>query len=61
MRALNHEHLFSFPLRDDNGFDLDGITPGLRMAAREMASRLSPPATRTLLLSVRAERIRFIR
>jgi 5-methylthioribose kinase len=29
MRALNHEHMFVFPLRDSNGLDLDGITAGL--------------------------------
>ncbi len=33
MRALNHLHLFDFPLRPDNGFDLDAITPGLQRAA----------------------------
>jgi 5-methylthioribose kinase len=37
MRALNHEHMFSFPLRDHNGLDLDGITPGLGAAARQLA------------------------
>jgi 5-methylthioribose kinase len=29
MRKLNHEHIFKFPLRPDNGFDLDYFTPGL--------------------------------
>jgi 5-methylthioribose kinase len=38
MRALNHEHMFNYPLRDGNGLDLDGITPGLGAAAREMAA-----------------------
>ena len=38
MRALNHEHMFSYPLRDGNGLDLDGVTLGLRAAAREMAA-----------------------
>jgi len=33
MRALNHEHMFRFPLADANGFALDGITPGLQAAA----------------------------
>lgn len=33
MRALNHEHIFSFPLRASNGLDLDRITPGLEAAA----------------------------
>jgi 5-methylthioribose kinase len=38
MRALNHEHMFNYPLRDGNGLDLDGITPGLGAAAREVAA-----------------------
>ncbi|MGI8958304.1 MAG: phosphotransferase [Bryobacteraceae bacterium] len=29
MRALNHEHIFAFPLRPGNGLDLNSITPGL--------------------------------
>jgi 5-methylthioribose kinase len=33
MRALNHEHIFRFPLQPSNGLDLDGITPGLQAAA----------------------------
>ena len=33
MRTLNHEHIFSLPLRPDNGLDLDGITPGLQHSA----------------------------
>lgn len=33
MRALNHEHIFRFPLVAENGLDLDGITPGLSAAA----------------------------
>lgn len=33
MRALNHEHLFRFPLAADNGLDLDAITPGLQAEA----------------------------
>jgi 5-methylthioribose kinase len=49
MRRLNHEHIFVFPLRRDNGLDLDRITPGLRQAAatliedvryREVAGKL---------------------
>lgn len=35
MRALNHEHVFVFPLRPDNGLDLDGIQPGLAALAAE--------------------------
>ena len=37
MRALNHEHMFVFPLRDANGLDLDGITGGLADEARSLA------------------------
>ena len=33
MRALNHEHIFHFPLLESNGLDLDRITPGLQAAA----------------------------
>ncbi|MDZ4699337.1 MAG: phosphotransferase [Rhodothermales bacterium] len=33
MRSLNHLHLFDFPLRPDNGLDLDAITPGLQVVA----------------------------
>jgi len=33
MRALNHEHIFRFPLEPSNGLDLDRITPGLQAAA----------------------------
>ncbi len=36
MRALNHEHTFAFPLDEHNGLDLDGITPSLATAAREL-------------------------
>jgi 5-methylthioribose kinase len=38
MRALNHEHIFCLPLRDENGLDLDAITPGLRDAARDLTA-----------------------
>jgi 5-methylthioribose kinase len=37
MRALNHEHMFRFPLAADNGLELDAITPGLGEAARTLA------------------------
>jgi 5-methylthioribose kinase len=37
MRALNHEHMFSLPLREGNGLDLDVVTPGLADAARALA------------------------
>ena len=35
MRTLNHEHIFNFPLRADNGLDLDSITSGLKEKAEE--------------------------
>jgi 5-methylthioribose kinase len=38
MRALNHEHIFAFPLRAGNGLDLDSITPGLGALARQLQS-----------------------
>ena len=38
MRALNHEHIFSLPVRAENGLDLDAITPGLNDAARDLIS-----------------------
>jgi len=34
MRTLNHEHMFSLPLREENGLDLDAINPGLHDSAR---------------------------
>ncbi|MCU1385500.1 MAG: aminoglycoside phosphotransferase [Acidobacteria bacterium] len=37
MRALNHEHMFRFPLAADNGLDLNAVTPGLADAARALA------------------------
>jgi 5-methylthioribose kinase len=36
MRTLNHEHIFGLPLAEDNGLDLDGLTPGLAAAAAEL-------------------------
>ncbi len=33
MRALNHEHIFKYPFLEDNGFDLNGIQPGLQELA----------------------------
>ena len=36
MRALNHEHIFSLPLAEQNGLDLDRITDGLGRAAEEL-------------------------
>ena len=36
MRQLNHEHLYCFPLRPDNGLDLDAITPGLARVAQAL-------------------------
>jgi 5-methylthioribose kinase len=34
LRRLNHEHIFVFPYRNDTGFDLDTVLPGLAAAAR---------------------------
>ena len=36
MRALNHEHIFSLPLAEQNGLDLDRVTDGLARAAEEL-------------------------
>ena len=36
MRALNHEHMFSLPLAEQNGLDLDRVTDGLARAAEEL-------------------------
>lgn len=36
MRALNHEHMFRFPLAERNGLALDEITAGLQSAADEI-------------------------
>lgn len=36
MRELNHLHIFDFPLRSDNGINLDAITPGLVKAAKAL-------------------------
>jgi 5-methylthioribose kinase len=36
MRALNHEHIFTLPLLENNALDLDRITPGLADAANEL-------------------------
>lgn len=33
LRMLNHQHIFQLPLMTENGFDLDGITPGLQQAS----------------------------
>ena len=33
MRALNHEHIFNYPFRDDTGFDLNTVQDGLRAVA----------------------------
>lgn len=40
MRALNHEHQYRFPLLEDNGLNLEAMTPGLaERAARLMADK----------------------
>ncbi len=36
MRRLNHEHIFWLPLRQDNGLNLDAITPGLARLAEQL-------------------------
>jgi 5-methylthioribose kinase len=36
MRALNHEHIFHFPLAFGNGLDLDQITQGLGRTAEDL-------------------------
>lgn len=33
MRALNAEHIFHYPFMEDNGFDLDEVSPGLQEIA----------------------------
>lgn len=33
MRELNAEHIFNYPFLEENGFDLDTITPGLQAVA----------------------------
>lgn len=30
MKRLNHEHIFSYPFMEENGFNLDALTPGLQ-------------------------------
>lgn len=30
LRALNHQHIFVLPVMAENGFDLDGVLPGLQ-------------------------------
>ena len=34
MRALNHQHIFVLPFQEENGFDLDGVQPGLQQLSR---------------------------
>jgi 5-methylthioribose kinase len=36
MRSLNAVHVFDFPLDQNNGFDLDAITPGLQAVADQL-------------------------
>ena len=36
MRALNHEHIFVFPLDPNNGLELDAHEPGLERAAERL-------------------------
>ena len=41
MRALNHEHIFNYPLAEQNGLDLDRVTDGLARAADELKRDLA--------------------
>ena len=41
LRQLNHQHLFIFPLTNDNGLDLDTIQPGLTHIAQQVRSNAS--------------------
>ncbi|MGF1449336.1 MAG: phosphotransferase [Opitutales bacterium] len=41
MRQLNHEHIFAFPFRANNGQDLDALTPGLAQAASEIQGEVA--------------------
>ena len=34
MRELNHEHIFRYPYEENNGLDLDEVSPGLKAVAR---------------------------
>jgi 5-methylthioribose kinase len=36
MRKLNHQHMFIIPLQQNNGVDLDAITPGLQKASMDL-------------------------
>ena len=38
MRELNHQHIFHLPLQQENGLDLDAITPGLGAVASFLKS-----------------------
>lgn len=38
MRALNHFHIFVFPFRQENGLNLDKVTPGLEQIGRIVKS-----------------------
>ena len=51
MRALNHEHIFEFPLRETNGLDLDAVTPGLQAAADGLKRDPSTPRDHTRMFS----------
>jgi 5-methylthioribose kinase len=33
MRKLNYEHIFEYPFREENGFDLDTVQEGLQAVA----------------------------
>lgn len=34
LKRLNHEHIFDFPYREENGFDLDTVQPSLQSLAK---------------------------
>jgi 5-methylthioribose kinase len=36
LRRLNHEHLVQYPYRNDTGFDLDTVQPGLQAVAQNI-------------------------
>lgn len=45
MRALNHEHIFQLPLQENNGLNLDAITPGLAALAHNLSANQSYSST----------------
>jgi 5-methylthioribose kinase len=39
MRKLNYEHIFEYPFKMENGFDLDGIQLGLQASAMPLQNK----------------------